>query len=974
MATKTKSTTASLNTRLRPVPNARMVQNFHLVWLDGSMDETNDDCRNSITKLRQVVNTVNIFVDADECIDFITDIKEKVFMVISGEFSQPIISIVQDISQVNCIYIFSKNNVQHEKWVKEWPKVSGVYTDITQICETLKKDTRQCDRNSISISFVRKTDGTVNQNLDTLDSSFMYTQILKEILLTIDFEQIHFNEFITYCREEFFDSATELKNIGMIEKDYHLHQPIWWYTYPCFLYSMVNRALRTMEADLIVNLGFFVRDLHKDIVQLYTEQYGRHHHSDTFTVYRGQGLSQTDFNQLEATQGGLISFNNFLSTSLNREVALFWAESNEANPDLIVVLFEMKIDPSMSSSSFANVKNVTHIPDEEEILFSMHSVFRIGQMKQMEKNNDRLWQVDLTLTGDHDPQLQELTKSMQAVTEGPTGWFRLGLLMIKVAQLDKAQQVFEMILDRTTDENEKGQIYYYLGWIKNDQGKYTEAITYYKKSLEIREKTLPGNHPNLASSYSNTGLVYDSMGEYSKALSYCEKALEIDQKTLPANHPSLATSYNNIGLVYDNMGEYSKALSSFEKALEIRQKTLPANHPDLATSYKSIGLAYKNMGEYSKALSYYEKALEIRQKTLPGNHPSLATSYNNIGGVYYNIGEYSKALSYFEKALEIWQKTLPANHPDFASSYNNIGVVYMNMGDYSKALSYYEKALEIEQKTLPANHPSLATSYNNIGSVYKNMGEYSKALSYYEKALEIEQKTLPANHPHLATSYNNIGVVYMNMGEYSKALSYYEKALEMLQKTLPTNHPDLVSSYNNIGFVYKNMGEYSKALSYYEKALEIRQKTLPGNHPSLATSYNNIGGVYYNMGEYSKALSYYEKALEIRQKTLLANHPDLAPSYNNIGGLCLNMSEYSKALSYYEKALEIRQKTLSANHPDFAQSYNNIGWVYRNMGDYSKALSYFERALDIWQCSLPANHPNLKTVKENIEIVKKKCK
>ncbi len=40
----------SLSTRPRQLRNSRMIQNFHLVWLDGSIDETNDDCRNSITK------------------------------------------------------------------------------------------------------------------------------------------------------------------------------------------------------------------------------------------------------------------------------------------------------------------------------------------------------------------------------------------------------------------------------------------------------------------------------------------------------------------------------------------------------------------------------------------------------------------------------------------------------------------------------------------------------------------------------------------------------------------------------------------------------------------------------------------------------------------------------------------------------------------------------------------------------------
>ena len=69
------------------------------------------------------------------------------------------------------------------------------------------------------------------------------------------------------------------------------------------------------------------------------------------------------------------------------------------------------------------------------------------------------------------------------------------------------------------------------------------------------------------------------MGEYSKALSSYERSLEIYKVALPPNHPDLATSYNNIGLVYHNMGEYSKALSYYERSLEIYKVALPPNHP-----------------------------------------------------------------------------------------------------------------------------------------------------------------------------------------------------------------------------------------------------------------------------------------------------------------------------------------------------------------------------------------------------------
>ena len=739
----------------------RMVQNFLLVWLDGSIDEeNNDDCRNSITKLRQVVDTVNTFTTVDECIDFITDVKyEMIFMIISGTFSQTIVPIIQDIPQVSSVYIFREHKATLVQWAKQWSKVKGVFTDITPICEALKQAAYDCDKNMVSISIVKlPNDGASNQNLDQLDQSFMYTQILKEILLTITFEQKHINEFLTYCREQFVGNTFQLKNVDKLEQEYRLHQPIWWYTYQCFLYPMLNRALRMMEVDLIIKMGFFVQDLHNHIAALHSEQYGGQNHYSSFTVYRGQGLSQTDFDQLMKTKGGLLSFNNFLSTSLDRAVSLAFAESNQYNPETIGVLFEITINPSVSSTVFTSIRDVSAYQTEEEILFSMHSVFRIGQIKQVDGNN-RLWQVELALTSDNDPQLHDLTKCLSKEITGSTGWNRLGRLMIQLGHFNKAEDLYEILLEKTTAPHERANIYNPLARSMEQQGKYTDAVRTYEKALEIRQKTLPPNHPDLATSYNNIGVCITRWASTRKHFHIMKKHLKFNKKLflqiiliwllLTTTSVWCMTRWASTRKHFHIMKKHLK----FDKKLFLQIILIW-----LLLTTTSV-CVYDKMGEYSKALSYYEKALEIRQKTLPPNHPDLATSYNNIGLVYYKMGEYSKALSYYEKALEIRQKTLPPNHPDLATSYNNIGSVYYKMGEYSKALSYYEKALEIRQKTLPPNHPDLATSYNNIGLVYYNMGEYSKALSYYEKALEIRQKTLPPNHPDLATSYNNIGCV-----------------------------------------------------------------------------------------------------------------------------------------------------------------------------------------------------------------------
>jgi tetratricopeptide (TPR) repeat protein len=202
--------------------------------------------------------------------------------------------------------------------------------------------------------------------------------------------------------------------------------------------------------------------------------------------------------------------------------------------------------------------------------------------------------VDLTLTGGNDPQLRALTECMREETvEGYKGWYRLNYLMIKLGNFNKAEELYETLLDQTTDERKKAHFYHMLGVIKSDQGEYAEAIRFYEKSLKIEQKIFSPTDPDLAPSYDNIGSVYGEMREYSKVLRYYEKALEIYKKSLPANHPLLATSYNNMSWAYRKMGDFSKALSYYECALDIVQRSLPPNHPHLQNVRESIEICTK---------------------------------------------------------------------------------------------------------------------------------------------------------------------------------------------------------------------------------------------------------------------------------------------------------------------------------------------------------------------------------------------
>ena len=822
--------------------NRPIFENFFLIWLNGDIDENSSDCQNILVQLHRAVHTIDTFKDGEECIDFLGDMADdKGCMIISDSLAQQIVPLVHNMSQVDSIFVLSSSQKYDKEWIADWPKIQGPYTEIEPISDAVKKTALRLENNAISISFIKGSDSLLEKNGNRLDPSFMYTQIMKEIFLTINFEEQHLKEFVEHCQKTFDYNEARLKPVKEFAEKYSQHTPIWWYAQDSFLYPMLNRALRMMDVDIMIKLAFFIRDLHQHIEEVHQKRYANSPSNQRFTFYRGQGMQKKDFVKMEANKGGLISFNSFLSTSTNLDIALMFAECSSMHPDLLGVLFIMDIDVIRPSTPFASATDVEYLnQNEAEVLFSMHAVFRIVEITAMDEN-PRIFQVKLNLVSDKDNDLCQLIHYIRHdICPNDEGWYRLGCLLLTMGESAKAQQVYEILLGQETEESTKVSIYHQLAVAKKQLGEYEKALEYYNEFVKIKEKQSPRPDLELAMAYNNIGEVYDRMDDDQKALSSYEKALIVFEQSLPPTHRHLTASYNNIGLLYHRMNDYGKALSSYEKALAIQQQSLPSTHPELAATYNNIGMVYYRMIDYQKALSFHEKALKVRQESLPPTHSDLALSYNNIGNVYNSMGDYRKACFSYEEALKIQHGSLPSSHPDLAPLYNNIGIAYNSMGDYQQALSFYEKALAIQEQSLPSTHIHLAKFYNNIGLVYTDKGAYEKALSYNEQALSIKQQCLSPTHPALSRSYNNLGLVYLNMGNYPKAFSSYEKALTIQQQLPLLDHLNLLHTYCNMGLLHNLTSNLWKAYYYYEYVVDIALDSSPANHLHLERWRNEL--------------------------------------------------------------------------------------------------------------------------------------
>ena len=233
------------------------------------------------------------------------------------------------------------------------------------------------------MSFVANDAHSVQQDLNRLELSFMYTRLFKEVLLEMQHPPTAMSTLVTFSQEKYADNATELMMIDEFKRDYRAASSIWWYTRECFVYQMLNRALRTLEGETIITMGFLMCDLHRQLERLHEEQF-KNTQQQRLTVYRGQSLSLIDFEKLSKSRAGLMSFNNFLSTSYVRKVSLAFAQSASQRPGMVGVLFKITIDLTIvASTPFARIDQESYFKAEAELLFSMHSIFRVVDITPM---------------------------------------------------------------------------------------------------------------------------------------------------------------------------------------------------------------------------------------------------------------------------------------------------------------------------------------------------------------------------------------------------------------------------------------------------------------------------------------------------------------------------------------------------------------------------------------------------------------
>jgi tetratricopeptide (TPR) repeat protein len=554
------------------------------------------------------------------------------------------------------------------------------------------------------------------------------------------------------------------------------------------------------------------------------------------------------------------TFVKYLDNNEKRTLYILSAP-NSWDRDLFETLIK-KFNPTYSIYEFSDLIKYSFVKEVKDESFSLHQLMRKSLQEHQDPTyrkeihlflhnyySNKIKDIDVkSITQEYEIALIEAYYHAKEVLE----FDDLGGWIVKYAEpFDKAgywKTVYPMFNDFVEILKEKfgveniyvGIFMKKLAYLKEDRGRYNEAISYYQQVLKIYEKNmgkriLENNDlvvDDLAIAMASNDLAnsYMGIGDYEKALALQQKALKILQNNVDEYLGYIALLQQNMALAYQYLGRYDEALELCQEALNVREELLGKEDIEVAKTVENLAIIHEKLGNYKEAFTLAQRALNIREKKLGHKHPVVAQNLSTLGGLCTLMDNLEDGVKYCQKAVEIAEEKLEENHIIIAQTLTNLGAAYQSVRRCNDALEAYQRALQITEHNLGSKNSQVVSLLNNIAELNRIMNNYANALEFYQRALNIARNCLGNEHPMAALIMNNMGKLYIETQEFEKAFPICQQAFEIRKKTLGTDHVDFAISSLDLGIIYGCFGRRDYALPLSEHSLCIFERKLGSDH------------------------------------------------------------------------------------------------------------------------------------------------
>jgi Nif-specific regulatory protein len=263
-------------------------------------------------------------------------------------------------------------------------------------------------------------------------------------------------------------------------------------------------------------------------------------------------------------------------------------------------------------------------------------------------------------------------------------------------------------------------------------GEWDAALQYYRQILERCEAE--GDLSDLATAYSNVGVVEYGRGNFHAAVDLFEKAVRIDEKIGAREHEALVRE--NLGDALEMLGIWDDAMAQYRRCVEI--EGFDETRASRLSVYVPMSRLTKKRGDIARALEYGHKALAAGERGR--DEDLIAEAAYVLASIEDERGNAEESERYLERAMSIFESNRTLH--GMARAHAAAAVIVLQKGDLEKAMEHAEAGEKIARQL--GDRYSLAKNDWARAKILSAQGDREAAAAKFESVrLVLEELDTP---------------------------------------------------------------------------------------------------------------------------------------------------------------------------------------------------------------------------------------
>jgi serine/threonine protein kinase/tetratricopeptide (TPR) repeat protein len=217
------------------------------------------------------------------------------------------------------------------------------------------------------------------------------------------------------------------------------------------------------------------------------------------------------------------------------------------------------------------------------------------------------------------------------------------------ANFEQAVWVAEASSDDELVAEVSSQEIYVSGYLQHDMPRA-------RRWMNLAEAVLDriGGHDQIrAWTLNNIGVVLDGFGQHEEAAASLFQALQIKERVLGKDHPDVSYTLGNLADILRALGRPLEALELANRGVEIIGRTSGWEHPDMVLQLVNRAEILNQLGRYEDARRDAERAAAIQERETGRDVSKLVAALEPLGDAELGLHAPARAARTLARALEL---------------------------------------------------------------------------------------------------------------------------------------------------------------------------------------------------------------------------------------------------------------------------------------------------------------------------------